>query len=73
MRYASIYFVVLATDQEKAVKELTQHASESTSEVGEQDVSETTVNRLWGPLMGGVPDVNILILFTSFNMFPREE
>ena len=73
MRYASVYFVVLATDQEKAVKELTQHASESTSEVGEQDVGETTVNRLWGPLMGCVPDENILIFFTCFNVFLREE
>ena len=73
VQYARIYFVLSANDQEKAVKELTQHASESTSEVGEQDVGETTVNRLWGPLMGGVPDVNILILFTCFNMFPREE
>ena len=73
VRYACIYFVLSATDQEKAVKELTQHARESTSEVGEQDVGETTVNRLWGPLMGGVPDVNILILFTCFYKFPREE
>ena len=72
-RCACICFVLSATDQEKAVKELTQHASESTSEVGEQDVGETTVNRLWGPLMGGAPDVNSLILFTCFNMFPREE
>ena len=67
-RCACICFVLSATDQEKAVKELTQHASESTSEVGEPDV-----NRLWGPLMGGVPDVNILIFFTCFNMFLREE
>ena len=73
MRYASTYFVLSATDQEKAVKELTQHASESTSEVGEQDVGETTVNRLWGPLMGCVPDENILIFFTCFNVFLREE
>ena len=73
MRYARIYFVLSATDQEKAVKELTQRVSESTSEAGEQDIGETTVNRLWGPLMGGVPDVNNLIFFTYFNMFPREE
>ena len=73
MRYASIYFVLSATNQEKAVKELTQHVSESTSEVGEQDVGETTVNRFWGPRMGGIPDVNILILFTCFYMFPRED
>ena len=73
MRYASIYFVLSATDQEKAVKELTHHLSESTSEVGEQDVGEMTVNRFWSSLMGGVPDVNILILFTCFYMLPREE
>ena len=73
VQYARIYFVLSATDQEKAVKELTQHVRESTSEAGEQDVGETTVNRLWGPLMGGVPDVNILFFFTCFNMFPREE
>ena len=66
VRYARIYFVLSATDKEKAVKELTQHVRESTGKVGEQDVSETTVNRLWGPLMGSIPDVNILILFTCF-------
>ena len=73
VRYARIYFVLSATDQAKAVKELIQHVGETTAEVGEQDVMETTVNRLWGPLIGGVPDVNILILFTCFYMFPREE
>ena len=73
MLYASIYFVFSATDQVKAVKVLPQHISETTSEVSEQDVGEPTVNRLGGLLTAGVPDVNILILFTCFYMFPREE
>ena len=34
-----------ATDQAKAVGELTQHVRETTSEVGEQDVGETTRRR----------------------------
>ena len=68
-----MFFVLSVTDQEKAVKELSQHVNESTSEAGEQDVGETTVSSWWGPLMGGVPDVNILILFTCFYKFPREE
>ena len=41
MRYAC----VSATDQAKAVRELTQNVRESTSDVSEQDVGETTVNR----------------------------
>ena len=44
MRYACVYLVLLATDQAKAVGELTQHVRETTSEVGEQEVGETTVN-----------------------------
>ena len=44
MRYACEYLVLSSTDQEKAVTELTQHVSETTSEVSEQDVGETTVN-----------------------------
>ena len=46
MRYACMYFVTLATDQAKAVRELTQHVRETTSEVSERDVGETTVNRI---------------------------
>ena len=42
MLYACIYFVLSATDQVKAVKVLPQHISETTSEVSEQDVGETT-------------------------------
>ena len=34
-----------ATDQAKAVRELTQHVREATSEVSEQDVGETTSRR----------------------------
>ena len=34
-----------ATDQAKAVRELTQHVREATSEVSEQDVGETTRRR----------------------------
>ena len=34
-----------ATDQPKAVRELTQHVRESTSEVSEQDAGETTSRR----------------------------
>ena len=41
-----MYFVTLATDQAKAVRELTQHVRETTSEVRERDVGETTVNRI---------------------------
>ena len=44
VRYAYIDLVFSATDQEKAVRELTQHVLETTSEVSEQDVGETTVN-----------------------------
>ena len=36
----------LSPDQVIAVRELTQHVRETTSEVSEQDVGETTVNRL---------------------------
>ena len=41
-----VYVLVLsATDQVKAVKELTQHVREMTSEVSEQDVGKTTRRR----------------------------
>ena len=43
MRYACVYLVISTTDQAKAVGELTQHVGETTSEVGEQEVGETTV------------------------------
>ena len=42
MLYECIYFVLSATYQVKAVKEQPQHISETTSEVSEQDVGETT-------------------------------
>ena len=42
VRYASVYLVLSATDQTKAVRELTQHVTETTSEVAEQDFGETT-------------------------------
>ena len=45
MRYASTYLLLSATDQAKAVRELTQHVRETTSQVGEQDVGETTRRR----------------------------
>ena len=35
-----------ATDEAKAVRELTQHLREATSEVSEQDDGETTVNQI---------------------------
>jgi len=41
-----VYVLVLsATNQAKAVKELTQHVREMTSEVSEQDVGETARRR----------------------------
>ena len=41
-----VYVLVLsATDQAKAVEELTQHVREMTSEVSEQDVGKTTRRR----------------------------
>ena len=43
-RYACLYLVLSATDQAKAVRELTQLVRETTSKVCEQDVGETTVN-----------------------------
>ena len=45
VRYASIYLLLSATDQAKAVRGLTQHVRETTSQVGEQDVGETTRRR----------------------------
>ena len=45
VRYACVYLFLSATDQAKAVRELTQHVRETTSEVGEQDVGETTRRR----------------------------
>ena len=45
MLYECIYFVLSATYQVKAVKEQPQHISETTSEVSEQDVGETTRRR----------------------------
>ena len=45
MRHSCIYLVPSATDQAKAVKELTQHVREMTSEVSEQDVEGTTRRR----------------------------
>ena len=41
MRYACVYLVLSATDQAKAVGELTQHVRETTSEVGETTVNPT--------------------------------
>ena len=45
VRYACIYLVLSATDQAKAVRELTYHVRETTSEVSEQDVGKTTGRR----------------------------
>ena len=45
MRYACIYLLLSATAQAKAVRELTQHVRETTLQVGEQDVGETTRRR----------------------------
>ena len=45
VRYACVYLVLSSTDQEKAVKELTQNVSETTSQISEQDVGETTLRR----------------------------
>ena len=46
VRYAcTVYLVLSATDQAKAVREVTQHVSETTSEDSEQDVTETTRRR----------------------------
>lgn len=38
-----MYLVLSTTDQAKAVGEVTQHVSETTSEDSEQNVGETTV------------------------------
>ena len=45
VRYACIYLVLSATYQAKAVEELTPHVYETTSQVGEEDVGETTRRR----------------------------
>ena len=45
VQHAYVYFVLSATDQVKAVRELTQHVRQTTSEVSEQDVGETTRRR----------------------------
>lgn len=46
VRYACIYLLLSATDQAKAVRgELTQDVRETTSQVGEEDVGETTRRR----------------------------
>ena len=45
MRYTCIYPVLLATDQAKAVRELTQHVRETTSKGSEQYAGETTCRR----------------------------
>ena len=45
VRYACLYLVLSSTDQEKAVTELTQHVSETASEVSEQDAGEMTLRR----------------------------
>ena len=45
VRYACLYLVLSSTDQEKAVTELTQHVSETASEVSEQDPGEMTLRR----------------------------
>ena len=44
-KYACLYLVLSSTDQEKAVTELTQHVSETASEVSEQDAGEMTLRR----------------------------
>ena len=51
VRYACLYLVLSSTDQEKAVRGLTQRVSETTSEVSEQDVGETTLRRNNGKLL----------------------
>ena len=45
MRYACIYLLLSATDKAKAVRELTRDVRETTSQVGEEDVGETTRRR----------------------------
>ena len=45
VRYACIYLILLATDQERAVRELTYHVRETTLEVRQQEVGETTRRR----------------------------
>ena len=45
VRYACIYLILLATDQERAVRELTYHVRETTLEVSQQEVGETTRRR----------------------------
>ena len=54
-RYACVYLVLSATDQAKAVRELTQLVRETTSNVCEQDVGETTVNPYFFALTGLFP------------------
>lgn len=46
VRHACIYLVILlATDKAKVVRELIQHVRETTSEVSEQDIGESTRRR----------------------------
>ena len=44
LRYVCKYLALSATDQAKAVRELTQHVGGANSVVSEQDFGETTVN-----------------------------
>ena len=63
VRYACLYLVLSGTDQAKAVRKVTQHVSETTSEDSEQDVAETTVNPL--------TDNSIIILATLYGPISR--
>ena len=52
-----MYLVLSTTDQAKAVGEVTQHVSETTSEDSEQNVGETTRRRGWkGGMWRGLPN-----------------
>ena len=61
VRYACIYCVLLANDQAKAVRELTKQVRETTSEVSEQHVGETTRRR-----NDGKPVLSVVYWFLPF-------
>ena len=78
MRYACVYLVLLATDQAKAVGELTQHVRETTSEVGETTVNPTEHTEgacIWltSALIGELGELrdNLTLMFAIQSFFPR--
>ena len=67
MRYACICLILSATDQAKALRELTQHVRKTTSEFSEQDVGETTINH---QTQGGTHMKGVGMLIENFEGNP---